>query len=360
MKLDRFYTPPQLAEKMISYANGGEKLYIADFASGDGELLRAGRKRCPKSQFVATDICRNSVSLLRRSESSWRIGQCDFVNSASRNRCIVLNEVKGKVSLVLLNPPFSCRGGSFFFVEINENKIRCSLALSFLINSIQYLAPGGQVVAILPASCLNSEKDKLAWKTLCEIGQTDILDTNGHKTFSGCFAKTVIVRFTASVSKSLHYKKPTPSYGLQAINAFYSCVKIIRGKVQMHSFVWETSKQWLPLVHTTELQKDGVNLLNRRINVRQQGICGPVVLIPRVGKPSKFKILLYKGKRPIVLSDCVIALKPKTVSDAQKIQSVLLNHWSTVEKYYGGTCANYININDLSQLLTNLGFKVVL
>lgn len=356
--IDRFYTPYDIAEKMISHARGDRLRYIADFAAGDGQLLRAARVRWPKRRFVATDVCRNTVSLLRRREPAWIVGRCDFLKAQSRNRCRALNEVKGKVSLVLLNPPFSCRGGSRFPVLVNGDTVHCSLALAFVLNSVPFLASGGQIAAILPAGCLQSEKDRSAWEVLGKFGRTEIVATNGHRTFSGSFARTVVVCFTMCASDDLQKKKLNPSSIPRLADVDNIIVRVHRGNVQMHSIGRAPSRQWLPLVHSTELEKSGVNLSRHRVDARYSSIYSPAVLLPRVGQPNRSKILLYSDRHRIVLSDCVIALQCRTVSEARKVRSALQRNWSTMEQNYGGTCAKYITINALSQLLCSLGFQV--
>lgn len=120
----------------------------------------------------------------------------------------------------------------------------------------------------------------------------------------------------------------------------------------------ESSNNGYPFIHSTELNKNSLNLSRRRINYKYFGINGPAVLLPRVGNPNKSKVSVYKSQDTIVLSDCVIALQCKTVRDAKMTQKFLIEHWSIIEKNYIGTCARYITINSLSNILNSFGFHI--
>jgi len=93
-----------------------------------------------RKNTIATDINRNTISRLRRAETNWDIGRCDFLNQKSRERCEVLSRTLGKVSLILMNPPFSCRGARKYEVEFEASVFRCGLALAFVLESLRFLA----------------------------------------------------------------------------------------------------------------------------------------------------------------------------------------------------------------------------
>src|SRR4030042_6684219 len=102
VKIDHYYTPVDLAKKMVWAVEQKQRGYIADFACGRGQLLSIAHKRWPKSKIVATDICRSTIASLRR-KYDWIIGLCDFTSDSSRGGCGALKNISGKVSLVLLN-----------------------------------------------------------------------------------------------------------------------------------------------------------------------------------------------------------------------------------------------------------------
>ena len=113
--MDQIYTPPYLAALMAKASRArpsqSEEFIVADFAAGSGELLLAAASVWPTATMVATDIDSRAVCNVRKISNSWRTGVCDFLNPRSRRSSPVLRSLKRRTNLVLLNPPFSCRGG---------------------------------------------------------------------------------------------------------------------------------------------------------------------------------------------------------------------------------------------------------
>ena len=113
----------------------------------------------------------------------------------------------------------------------------------------------------------------------------------------------------------------------------------------------------MPLIHSTELMKSGVNINKYKIDNVKNCIHGPLVLLPRVCKPIAYKILIYPSKSPIVLSACVIAIKCKTKEQAKVVKEALLLNWELLKQAYDGTCAMYITLKKLSNVVRQLGFN---
>lgn len=359
--VDCIYSPPELAAKMIAKVKPkGAVSYIADFAAGNGELLKAACIRWPDSRIVATDINKSSVALLRRTKSAWQVGLCDFLNPKSREHSSILPDIKGKVSVALLNPPFSCRGNTRITVDFNGIEIKCSLALAFVLNSITFLAPDGQLVAVLPAGCLNSQRDILAWEAIRKVCRIEAVGENGDRTFSGWSPKTVIVRLTILPVGHKTRRKDTSINGSPNARRRNIAVTIYRGKISMHTLNGYKARKRVPLIHSTEMEKTGLNLSRRYVSIKLKSISGPAVLVQRVGRPDVNKILPYLTKQPIALSDCVIGIKCKTVDDAQVIKSALVKNWEKLEQKYTGTCARYITLDSLCELLEGFGFKAAI
>jgi predicted RNA methylase len=355
--MDRIYTPQPLAEEVVEQVRLKRPATIADFAAGDGELLRAARNRWADSTFIATDVNPASVALLRRNEPSWRVGQCDFLSHASRARCRALADLVGRVSLTLLNPPFTCRGGSRWDTQLNGQDVRSGLAMAFVISSIQYLARGGEMVAVLPAGCLWNERDQKAWALLRELGQVEVLAENGHNTFPGCSPRTVVVRFTnESSADSVEHSSKLEREPSEVPDL---TVEVIRGRVSMFELNGNHAEVMRPLVHSTELEEGRLNLTRRKADSSYRSVGGPSVLLPRVGRPNRLKIHTYEGRRRIVISDCVIALKCKTGEEAEAVRATLLENWDEVERHYVGTGARHLTVGAISRLLEGFGFDVV-
>jgi hypothetical protein len=127
--------------------------------TNDGDLLIEAERMWPKAKFVATDIDSSAIRRLSRLKPSWTAGRCDLRYSRSRNSCFALQQARGRVSLLLLNPPFSCRGGTKFPAETETGILFASAAMSFVVIASNYVAKKGEIVAILPFGCLYSAKD---------------------------------------------------------------------------------------------------------------------------------------------------------------------------------------------------------
>jgi len=196
--VDQFYTPTNLAQTLVNHVRTDEKRpYIADFTVGNGELLRAASARWPKARMLGVDINPKAVESLSRQHRSWLVVRCNFLDRRQRNASEELTDCGGKVSVALLNPPFSNRGAQRQRVELYGEKVACSLGLAFLITALSYLAPHGKLVAIMPAGTLHSEKDREAWEVVDQFFCRSVLSTNGDRTFKDCLAKTVVVRLAA-------------------------------------------------------------------------------------------------------------------------------------------------------------------
>ena len=202
---------------------------------------------------------------------------------------------------------------------------------------------------------MHSEKDKEAWEWVSKNFEVEIVASNGHRIFNGCFPRTIIVRLRRQ-TKDLIAGNVRDRRRNRSRRDVGITVNIIRGWVPMNTVNKKPSGELAPLIHSTELQDFAVNVTRRRDKLTLAKNVGPSVLIPRVGRPYKTKLAIYKGRKKIILSDCVIALECKTVNDAETLYSGLLRHWTLIEQHYTGTCAKYITVKILSRLLTTLGF----
>lgn len=354
--MDSYYTPEDLALRMLRRVlSNGSFETVADFAAGDGRLLHAAKQEWPLAQFVATDINRGAVRHLRKAHPDWKVDMCNFMSASSRRRCEALRGISNKVSLVLLNPPFSCRGGTRWQVMLNSTEVECSLGLGFVVNAIPYLSDDGQIIAILPYGSQKSEKDAEAWallKNTCHCSFSTRVDRWG---IEGCRARSVIVRLT--MRRRIKRECASHSDGRKAIitGAAYP---LLRGSVPMHSLNGSMPRCPVPIVHSTDLQEGVARLSPRRIEKDHRAVTGPLVLIPRVGKPIKAKVCLYLARKAIVLSDCVIGIKCVDTGTAKRVQRRVRSKWSVIERAYGGTCAPYVTMRALKEALGSIGLNV--
>jgi tRNA1(Val) A37 N6-methylase TrmN6 len=351
--MDRYFTPAGIALRLVAPYRRNESC-VADFAAGNGELLRAAAAKWPDTTIVATDIHRGTVSQLRRRYPDWHVGQCDFLKDISRKRCVALGDLVGKVSLALLNPPFSCRGNERIVIDLGEERrVSCSRAMAFVLTSLRYLTNKGRVAAVLPAGCLTSEKDIAAWRAIRERYSVTVRGFYGVRTFERCAARTVLVSIGASqrISDAAGQMAPRRKRVMK--------VRLIRGAMPMHEATNGLAGPEWPLVHTTDLRDGSVCAEGRCVSVLGRYVVGPAILLPRVGQPDVGKCALYLARRRLALSDCVFALSCRNRSDAERLCGLLRRQWDRrVAPSFGGTCAPYITVKMLSEVLESLGCEL--
>ncbi len=343
---DQFFTPENVAEKLVASTRARKIQTIADFAAGDGVLLCKAEARWPETTIIATDIDSKCVRRLKKEHQEWRVGKCDFLNPDSRARSSALKSVSDGVDLILLNPPFGS-GIKLIGSRFNDVDLRCSVAMAFVLNSLNYLTANGRILAILPTSTFKSCRDSQSWKLVKKSFTVSKISCFGKEEFAGCSARTTLVRIDRSKrSDVVSTRAPTAIYG----------VKIVRGAVPIHVATNGLAGPGYSIVHTSDLDTRNLASTQHSITQLRRAVVGPAVLIPRVGLPTSNKCVLYLKRERLVLSDCVIALKCKTTDEAKSVQRILLKNWKSFQSGYDSTCAPYITIDDL---ISNLArFKI--
>ena len=324
---------------------------VADFAAGDGALLRAAVQRQPSLEVVGLDIRRTTVRKLRAVNSSWQIGSCDFLNPRSRASSSVLRRNRGRVSTALLNPPFSCRGGRRVQVSLGDKRLTCSIAMAFILTAVDYLIPDGQIIAVAPRGVEKAERDEAAWEFLHSMGTVEIVGYPDRGTFPGTAHRSLLLRFTMGPPTD----RRRASRKLVTTQAKRPIVSLVRGTVQMHRA--RITSAGMPLVHTTDLSNGQLRPELRKTSVPGRSCCGPVVLVSRVGRPMLSKIVRLALRSDMMLSDCVIALECDSEDDSVKVQRVIEERWDEFEDSYGGSCAPYISLKALQDVLDRFGFQ---
>lgn len=349
--LDQHYTPTELARTLVRSVTRDSVAAVADFAAGDGELLRAAEARWPTARLVALDIDPVAVRGLKRTHPTWAVGRCDFKRAQSRNRTRALRGGTGGFDAIVLNPPFSFRGGTKSRTRVLETEVECSPPLAFVVEALAYLNQGGELVAILPRGVLLSEKDALARRLLSASYGLEVVGSFERGVFESCTPRTVMVRIGTGTVGALPDDRPvTP------LRTAIHEVSIRRGRVPTK----RASGGGLPFVHTTELRGQRLSPSTRRAAPTDQAVEGPALLLPRVGKPMASKLVVVnEGTPAVVLSDCVLAVECSSARDACVLQRALLENWEATEASYGGTCARYITVASLAGLLERVGVHVL-
>ena len=354
--IDSYATPNSVALDLIrSGKRPRPAAVVADFAAGSGTLLSLADKRWDHINLLATDIDRRVVAGLRKRRPQWMIGCVDFLNRRSRIRSPYLREYEGCVDLILLNPPFSCRGGTRYSIEIAGNALMCSTAMAFVLLSVSYLRDGGELRAILPAGLLSSQKDSAARSYCTDNLMVEVARVYGRGTFQNCFPRTALVVI----------RKTPPSRRRLESAAFSLCsdclgpVQILRGSIQMHAVRSTDSRNSVPLIHTCNLLENSVAESNLRVKPNRRSIVGgPVVLLPRVGLPDKRKVCVVNPRVRLALSDCVFGLKCDSADMATKIGFRIREQWRRLEASFHGTGAPYLTVEKLAGTLNFIGIEV--
>ena len=351
--VDTHYTPLAVAKTLVQAMHDLRPELIADLAAGNGDLLLEAERAWPNANVVATDIDQRATRRLTRLRPTWAVGRCDLRSARSRASCRALKGILRSASLMLLNPPFSCRGGTRFLVETADGPLQASTAMSFLLLAAPYVADHGHIISILPLGCLYSAKDALAWDHLKLRYDVTLLDSYAMGTFPNSTASTAIVRFsprTQRVAATGPHRPIVSKFEPQFP------VRLVRGSCPAHRQRNDSQKP--ALVHYTDIRNGTVLLNGRRGFGSFACVDGPAIIIPRVGRVTAGKIALYEARHSVMLSDCVIALKPCSLKDAHILRNRLIDNLNQLPAQYIGTGAPFITIARLRAALGTLGVQI--
>lgn len=341
--MDAIYTPPDLAEFVTAAVSRGAPRSIADFAAGDGALLRAAAARWPDASLFGSDVDLQAVQTIKSLVPGCISAQHDFLAKSSDGA------LTGRsFDLILLNPPFSNRGNTRHTVEINGVTHHASKALAFAARALRFLAPGGEIVAILPASVMVSERDAALLAALEDSGSVEQIGDIRRAAFKSHAVAVVVLRMSRKRVAKCPKEKPV----LVSLRPF--SVEISRGSVSMHEYVAAVAGP--RFIHTTDMRGGILLPSERRAAGELRRVQGPAVLISRVGRPARGKIVLLPDHEA-VLSDCIIAMRTFPTGREAELFELLAANWDTVKSAYGGSCAPYTTLKRLAAALLRLGIS---
>ena len=339
---DSFYTPIHLANKLIDHITENSIQTAIDFCVGNGNLLEAVHNRFPQTQLFGTDISDDVIEKMAGLHTDWTLGVCDFKDNASINQ---LSFLKNKhFDLIMLNPPFTCKGGNVEPIRFKGKTFKVSTAMMFVMKALKYLSPSGGLYAILPISCVYSQKDRVAWQYLQAKYNACILEELTRVHFGDKCSPNIALVYLGSQEKY----KPETCIPNHFCHLAVDC--IIRGSISMHNLTYSDSSDALKLIHTTNIQNGKLVNLKRISPPTRSTINGYGVVIPRVCNPSPKKIAVLDGKHTYVISDCIIVLKTHTIDAAKQIQHHIIQNWPTFINLYKGTSAQYTTIEKIKTL----------
>ncbi|MFW5872228.1 MAG: methyltransferase, partial [bacterium] len=333
-----------LADKLLSFISLENACTIADFCVGNGALLKSAQRFKPSASFYGSDISNQAISQLKKQHPDWHLSKCDFINQKSRNSANILKQNSNGFDLVLLNPPFSCKGGTNYTVNFEDKDYNVSTSMFFVVESLKYLSSDGVLLAILPNSVAYSQKDRLIWKKLVSDYKLNILEQPLINLFENCSPNVILVSINTNQTKSIYNYPVGLSHDFKDISLF-------RGKISMNTLNGSYREGDL-LIHSTNLRTNRLVNLGYKTKNDLSKIVGPAVLVPRVGLPNPQKICMIKNKESYVLSDCVIGIKTNTNKDAKKLMELILSNWDRFKELYKGTGAKYTTLERLGLFLS--------
>jgi len=336
--IDPFYTPTPLAVKLADYVDLDYVNKIADFCIGDGELIRAVRDKYPAALCYGVDICNDVIANLKEKHPDWKLAVCDFEDDESVNKIDFIEYML--FDLIMMNPPFTCKGSIVETIEFEGQVFKVSTAMKFVMRALEHLSMEGGLYAILPISCVYSEKDKKAWDYLRQRHYACVLEEPERVYFSKKCSPCIVLVYAGNRDiRRTHQNNMNPFLDLPIVD-------VVRGAIRMQGLKVSKSKHAKRLIHTTNMQNGKLYKVNK-ILTSYNAINGFGVVIPRVCNPNRSKIVVLNNQKEYVLSDCVALLKTRTMEEAIVVKESILEHWPAFEQLYKGTGARYTTVERL-------------
>ena len=337
---DAYYTPDGLAGKLLSFAVDTPRTAI-DFCVGDGGLLKATEQRFKDIACFGIDISDEVIDGLAKRQPSWSLAQCDF---RDREALALIPFLQGATfDLIVLNPPFTCRGSSIEKVTIGDEEYHVSTAMSFIVGALPYLSEEGAIYAILPVGCVYSQKDRKCWEYLKREYNACVLTEVQKAYFNKKCTPNIVLVYLGRATYP-HWEGQEEA-GLET--APVELQGISRGRLGVYEMKRvKVGKKQIPFIHTTNMRNGVLVDVGYTKEGLKEAVKGNGVLIPRVCNPNKDKIVVYDG-REAILSDCVVLLQTRTKKQAVQLKRHILKNWEEFKKIYVGTGARYVTMERL-------------
>lgn len=335
MGIDSYYTPKYLADKLVSFTKKQNVTSICDFCVGDGELLRSAEKKWINANIFGVDISQEVVNKTSKKHPNWEVVCEDFLRS----------NYKKEFDIILLNPPFSCKGSKVNIINFDGQAFKVSTAMLFLLKAINYLHNEGNLYAILPSSVAFSQKDREAWDYLKASKHAKIIDYIEGKVFEGCMPNIIIVSINDTDIEEHNVKNFLPQ------KSYEKKVKSIKRGQITPKFITQNDVKGYPLIHTTNLSNNSLKSLSVIIDTSYSIIEGPAIVLPRVGRPNLSKVCIIPEKESYAISDCIIAIQTFTSDQSLELSDWICKNWKEFLKLYNGTGAKYLTISGLKKII---------
>lgn len=357
--VDSYYSPEWLADCIAGWMPSGMKGAILDPSVGQGALLAGVERRFRRRvELYGMDIDQNATSILSKSNPHWNLGRVNFLSERSRRSSSVWNSVRKNVPLaaVVLNPPFSYRGGAGLACRYRGFDGLLSPAAAFVAVVLQELRPIFGVWAVLPNGILAGRRCREFWEEVEKTHIVRIEQVLPSTAFVGARANTSIVSIIPRIAPLGSQSGVTPTGETHLLvnqSGVCRCVEVVRGRVPTYKS-WPVRECDTPFLHTPDILSR--NQRATRLAPSQLATTGEFVLLPRVGNPVPLKIGIHRGAYPVVLSDCVYALRPVNQSAVSDFHRIILASSSNFADKYVGTGALHLSIGAVSEALREIGY----
>lgn len=332
---DAYYTSSKLAAILVRHVDLQKVINVADFCVGSGELLKAAEHRWTNINCYGTDISIETIRLLKEEKQKWNLNVCDFTDINSRNSTFL----NGKLfDLILLNPPFTCKGSIVQIISYKGREYHVSTAVEFLVNALQYVTQDGALYSIVPLGILYSQKDSAIWDAISKDYCIKVHKEYERMYFKDSSPHIAIISIRKGITKKLY--QPINKITLKQ----NIVVDIFRGKMSM--YMARTSCDGFRIIHTTNLH-EGYLTDSGMTSKSSSYIKGPAVLIARVGNPNIKKVCAISEDEEYTISDCIIAIKTRNRGDAKELEKMIIDDWDRFKKLYKGTGASYVTLERL-------------
>lgn len=345
--IDAYYTPPALAAAVASAMPTDLSGTVLDPTVGGGALLAAVHERFgERVEMLGIDVDPSAIDRLRLEQPLWKLSAADVLHSRSRGSAVAWREAKTRLDAVVLNPPFSYRGNGGVHVRYGAFCGRVAPAVQFLAAVLSELCPVRCIVALLPDGAIDAERHRALWAEIARDYDVERLERFKSSSFRGARVATSLVKLTPRPSVPSRVERYTPDV-VEPVDGC-GCVEIVRGRVQVHTLGSLESDDPAPFLHTTGLAARHLPDAPGRL-----ADLAPLVAITRVGRWSQPRIIDV-GR--VVLSDCVIGLRPRDRAQLARLASSILAMESDFRASFRGTGAQYVTIADVERLLQNAGW----
>jgi len=348
---DDYYTPAALARDLIALSQQKRPARIADFSLGCGSLLAAAQTMWPNAKLYGVDLDPAAISEAQNLLPNLKAFKSDFLSDE------VLAKTKklyGSIDLIVLNPPFTCRGASFETTVFEGSSVKCSKAMAFILQSCRYMKSSGELLAIIPRSCLFSQKDRDARDAISKSHALEDLGTYQSPGFQRASVSVHLIRITKAPSKETEPKSFRSN--VEKINPSHDYnLLFMRGNHPVSKGIVNACGP--SLIHTTDLFNSEISISRRRAVSHTRMVSGPVLMLPRVARPNLGKIAVGTFVKPVVPSDCIICVKTDPLGYEVHLQEQFKVFWSVLKNSYSGTCASYLTMEAFEHFASTLGFK---